>query len=111
FGGAKGLSHRGMLPTGETALFMLAGAGLEARLEALAMLSPESPLARGGILSIEPVRDGEPAMSGRLLLDGEWVEKLLTGREPAPQFGPGFPAKQIATQMEWRDAVLSPGTA
>ncbi len=111
FGGARGTNHRGMLPTGETAQFMLAGTDLKSRLGIHARLSPDAPLPKAGILSLEPVRDGEPAMSGRIILEQEWVDKLLTGREPAPQFGPGFPAKHILTEMEWADAVLSPGTA
>src|SRR5262249_51929803 len=37
FGGARGASHRGLLPTGETAQFVLAGADLEKRLAVQAM--------------------------------------------------------------------------
>lgn len=110
FGGVRGENHRGVLPTGETAQFILAGDDLEARLEVQRMLSPEHWFAKRHVLWLEPVREGEPRMSGRLILDPEIVEQLTTGTVSLPRFGSGFPAEHVETALEWDDIVLHPDT-
>lgn len=110
FGGVKAANHRGILPTGETAQFILAGDDLEKRLEVQALLSSEHWLAQKHILWLEPVREGEPIMSGRLILDPEVVEQLTTGIVSKPRFSTDFPAEHVETQMEWDDLVLHPNT-
>ena len=105
-GGVKGGNHRGMQPTVETALFILAGTNLQKKLDAQQMIT-NSRLMKEGILFIEPVRDGEPKMSGRLRMTQEWIDRLLFGREPDMKFSPDFPAKQLTTKMTWDDLVLT----
>jgi hypothetical protein len=109
-GGVKGQNHRGLLPTGETALAILAGGDPAMRMFIQAFLQPDAKLAREGLLFIETVREGEPPMSGRLILPQNIADHLLFGREPAPRFGPDFPAKQVTTAMSWDDVVLPPAT-
>ena len=110
FGGVKAANHRGILPTGETAQFILAGDDLEKRLEVQAMLSGEHWFAKKHILWLETVREGEPLMSGRLILDPEVVEQLTTGIISKPRFSTDFPAEHIETEMDWKDLVLHPNT-
>lgn len=110
FGGVKGTNHRGLLPTGETAQFILAGDDLEKRLEVQCILSSEHWFAQKHILWLEPVREGEPVMSGRIVLDPEIVEQLTIGTVSKPRFSIDFPAEYIETAMEWDDLVLHPGT-
>jgi len=110
FGGVKGTNHRGILPTGETAQFILAGENLEKRLEVKRILSSEHWFAHKRILWLEPVREGEPTMSGRLVLDDELVELLTVGKVSKPRFSLDFPAEYIETEMEWDDLVLHPHT-
>jgi len=110
FGGVKGANHRGILPTGETAQFILAGSDLEKRLEVHRMLSDAHWFARKHILWLEPVREGEPLMSGRLILDPEVVEMLTLGTVSRPRFSTDFPAEHIETEMDWDDLVLHPDT-
>jgi hypothetical protein len=109
FGGVKGLNHRGTLPTGETVMFLLAGSDAKARLALLPLFSEESFLFREKILSLESMRNGEPALSGRLLLDAEFAEVFTTGKVGLPQLSMNFPAEHISTQMEWDDLVLPEG--
>ena len=106
FGGVRGSNHRGLLPTGETAQFILAGNDLSKRITVQQLLTDDI-LIKQGILSIEPVKDGEPLMSGRIIPDGEWLNKVLTGNETVPKFSPDFPAKRISTAMTWDDLVLN----
>jgi hypothetical protein len=110
FGGVKGATHRGILPTGETAQFVVAGNDLEKRLGLQRVLGSEHWFARERILRLEPVREGEPVMSGRLVLDPEVVEQIVTGRVSRPAFSVEFPAEHIETLMDWDDLVLHPAT-
>ncbi|MBC7893006.1 MAG: ATP-binding protein [Sphingobacteriaceae bacterium] len=105
-GGVRGKQHRGVLPTGETALFLLAGSDPTRRLEARRFLEEESTLFQHGLLRLGEVADDEPALSARLLLAPEWVEKLMTGRERFPKFSPQFPAERLSTALTWNDLVL-----
>ena len=110
FGGVKGANHRGILPTGETAQFVLAGDDLEKRLDVQRILSSEHWFWQKRILWLEPVREGEPVMSGRLILDPEIVEEITVGKVSKPRFSAEFPAEYIETKMDWDDLVLHPGT-
>lgn len=110
FGGAKGQQHRGILPTGETVLFVLAGASLQERLPLMQLFNSDHWLARERILSLETVREGEPPLSGRLLLEPEWVEMVLTEQLTPPRFSTQFPAEALATNLSWDDLVLPPET-
>jgi AAA+ superfamily predicted ATPase len=107
FGGVKGTNHRSMLPTGETAQFILAGTAIEKRLYVQQLFSEEHFFHRQGILWLEPIKDGEPAMSGRIVIGQEWIDKILLEKETAPRFGLDFPAKRITTEMTWDDLVLN----
>lgn len=110
FGGTRGSNHRGILPTGETAQFILAGEDIEKRMEIQNLLNSEHWFAQEHILWLESVREGEPAMSGRLILDDEVVELLTTGHITKPRFSMDFPAEHIETEMDWDDLVLNPQT-
>ena len=110
FGGVKGGNHRGVLPTGETAQFILAGNDLEKRLAVQHILSSDHWLAKEHILWLETVREGEPLMSGRLILNPEIVELLTMGVASKPRFSMDFPAEYIETEMSWEDLVLQPNT-
>ena len=106
FGGVKGTSHRGMLPTGETAQFILAGNDIEGRLNVQHMFAEDHFFYRNNILWLEPVKEGEPVMSGRIVVAQEVLDKILLNKETVPRFGLDFPAKKISTEMNWSDLVL-----
>jgi AAA+ superfamily predicted ATPase len=110
FGGVRGTNHRGILPTGETAQFILAGDDLEKRLDVQRLFGSDHWFARKHILWLEPVREGEPVMSGRLVLNPEILEQLTTGKISRPRFSSDFPAERIETDMIWDDLVLRPAT-
>ena len=111
FGGAKGVHHRGILPTGETVQFILGGKDPDLRIALMQLFDEDHFFYRNDILWLETVLGGEPALSGRLILSPEWVAFLLTGREIRPKFSPDFPAKLATTRMEWSDLVLHSFTA
>ena len=105
-GGARGRQHRGFLPTGDTALFLLAGSDMDERLQWHARLTNEHPLVQRGVIFLDDPVDNEPPMSGRLNIDNDNAERLLTGKVRAPRMSFRFPAQRLETGMEWDDLVL-----
>jgi AAA+ superfamily predicted ATPase len=110
FGGVKGTNHRGMLPTGETAQFILAGVSIPDRLSVHKYFTEDHFFFKQNILWLEPVKEGEPTMSGRIIMGQDWVDKILLDKETIPRFGLDFPAKKITTNMVWEDVVLNQQT-
>lgn len=110
FGGLVGLSHGGFLPTGETAMFMLAGDDINARLRYHHLFNADHFLYGHNILRLEHRHTEEPPLSAALHMSPEYVERLTTGRPYHPPFSPEFPAQLITTEYEWSDLVLEPGT-
>jgi len=106
FGGVKGKNHRGVLPTGETLQFLIAGQDVAKRIQVMEQMK-KSVLLKYEILNLEPVAAGEPEMSGRLSVSDEWVEKILTGKSSLPAFGPDFPAQKIETERSWDSLVMA----
>lgn len=109
-GGVKGNNHRGMLPTGETAQFIIAGTDIAKRLHIQKLLLNESVLVKENMVWIDSIKDGEPVMSGRLIIANDVLGKLLTGEELPPKFSSDFPAKRVFTAMDWSDLVLNDQT-
>jgi len=79
-GGARGTHFRGFLPTGETALFLLAGDDMEQRTQVQQLFTPDHFFNRKKILWLQDVEPGEPAMSGRIILSPEYIELFITGK-------------------------------
>lgn len=110
FGGVKATNHRSILPTGETAQFIIGGADIAERLQVQQNFNEEHFFFTNNILWLEPVKEGEPKMSGRIILAQDWIDKILFNVESSPRFGLDFPAKKVVTNMNWDDVVLHPHT-
>ena len=106
FGGWKGLSHGGFLPTGETASFILAGDDVERRGDVLRLFGREHWFYRRDILRLEGAGEGEPLLSGQLRVSDGFLSRVLLGEEYKPDYSTGFPAKRVTTELEWKDLVL-----
>ncbi|WP_034246518.1 ATP-binding protein [Aquimarina atlantica] len=109
-GGVRGKGHRGFLPSGETALFLLAGENLEDRFQIQHLFSPDHWFAKKQILRLAEPEKNEPEMSGQLIMDREYVEKITLGKITRPSFSSDFPAARITTQQTWDDLVLPKST-
>lgn len=110
FGGVKNSSHSGFLPTGETALYLLAGDDLDLRFALMEMFDEEHIFHQKNILSLEDAGKGDPRWCGALVPSMEIIDLVTRGYVRPPRFGNDFPAKQISTSMDWEDLVLSPMT-
>lgn len=106
FGGWKGLSHGGFLPTGETASFILAGEDMEKKKAVIRMFQRDHWFYTQNILRLEGAGEGEPFLSGQLRPSEEFLSHVLLDREYKPDYNIGFPAKRITTPLEWEDMVL-----
>jgi hypothetical protein len=108
FGGARGGAHPGMLPTCETAVFILAGDDLLRRIEVMQLFEASHPFARLGMLRTSLPEGAESLQSARLRVETEYLNRFTSGQRHKPDFGAGFPAKLISTRLGWDDLVVAP---
>ncbi|MEM6342501.1 MAG: ATP-binding protein [Bacteroidota bacterium] len=109
-GGQRGKQFRGMIPTGETALFLLAGNDLSQRLRLQQYFHPDYWLNQKRVLWLGAVEEGEPALAAKLVLAPEYLDILIQGFETPPRFSLQFPAQKVETALEWSDLVLNKTT-
>ncbi|MDH7444124.1 ATP-binding protein [Aquimarina sp. 2201CG14-23] len=110
FGGVKGKNHRGIIPTGETVQFVIGGSDVQKRIQLTEMFYEDHLFTQEGVLYMDAVPSGEPRMSGRLIMDEEYIELFTTGKLLKPTMSKDFPAERIETQMNWDDLVLQSKT-
>ncbi|MXV49678.1 AAA family ATPase [Pedobacter sp. HMF7647] len=111
FGGLKGTSHSGFLPTGETVLFLLAGNDLGKRFKVQQLFDTEHLFKIHNILWLGSSPANEPVFSGQLLINDEYVDLFTGGKLRKPSFSMDFPAKRITTTLDWEDLVLDRHTS
>lgn len=107
FGGWKGVTHGGFLPTGETAAFILAANNLEKRFKVTKLFEHDHFFHKANILKLETTQDNEPFLSGKLSISGEYLHKCTTGETHKPDYNIHFPAKLIETKLTKDDLILS----
>lgn len=108
FGGLRSQGHNGFLPTGETAMFLLAGTHLARRFALHRLFDGSHFFARHGILSLHRSNADEPLWSGQLCISREYLDYFTTGRSNPPPFSHEFPAKVLQTNECWDDLVVEP---
>lgn len=108
FGGWKGQTHGGFLPTCETAAFILAGRDVAKRLGIIPLFEDGHFFASNGILRLDHQSSGEPFFSGVLRITTDYLNRLTSGIQHKPDYSIDFPAKLITTKLRWDDLVLAP---
>ncbi len=106
FGGVQTAAHCGFIPTGETAMFILAGEDMAARLQVQRLFEPDHLFARTGLLHLGSVSPADPLMSGALLVAREQLCQLTSGLVRRPRFSSEFPARRVETELSWEQLVL-----
>ncbi|WMJ72690.1 ATP-binding protein [Cytophagaceae bacterium ABcell3] len=106
FGGVKAKNHRGMIPTGETLLYILAGNDPNTR-KRCSLIFSESILFNKGIVYLGETSSYEPKWAGALLPDEEYAELFINEKVSKPKLSREFPAQIIETSLDWSDLVLS----
>lgn len=107
FGGKKGKNHTGFIPTGETAMFILAGNDLKKRFSLQRCFDGMHRFSRENILNFEEMEKNEPMLSGAISVSQEVLDLFTLGEARKPNFSPEFPAKLLTTNMDWEDLVLN----
>jgi AAA+ superfamily predicted ATPase len=110
FGGFSGAAHGGFLPTAETAMFLLAGDDIRARLHLHYLFRRDYYLYTRNIVRMHHQHPDEPPLSSALQITPEYLERISTGRSYHPPFSLEFPAQKIITAYDWQDLVLSSQT-
>lgn len=108
FGGMAGKKHNGFLPTGETAVFLLAGGDLANRFMYTSLFDEDHYFFKHNILSLTTSIENEPKLSGALSLSEEFLSRFTLGGIYQPAFTSRFPAKRLTTSLDWKDLILSP---
>lgn len=106
FGGWKGTSHNGFLPTGETAAFLLALHSDEKRKTVVNLFGQEHWYYKENILRLEGQGIGEPFLSGKLCVSDEFLAKIFHDGSYRPDYSSDFPARRMETKLDWEDLVL-----
>jgi hypothetical protein len=109
-GGIRGKQFRGFLPSGETALFLLAGDELHKRFEYSRLFGSEHYFAQKNLLWLENPEPGEPPLSGKLEIGRDFLELFIQGKISRPRMSIDFPAEFITTELNDDDLVLSSST-
>lgn len=110
-GGVRATNQRSFLPTGETALFLVAEGDLEKRIAIQEFFSPDHFFHKNQILWLEEVPEGEPKISGKIILSEEYVDLFTIGKINPPKYSSKFPAKLTTTQLQAEDLIIAPSTA
>ena len=105
FGGIKGEKHGGLLPTLETASFIIAGENLETRLEILQSLDTSSYLRRNNILTVAEVKPNEPTWAGEINISSEFLSFAILNESFKPKYSSEFPAQKIDTKLKINQAI------
>lgn len=94
------------IPSGETALFILADGNLTLRFELLKLFDERYTLRKASFIQLEAAAKNEPEWSGALVPSHELLDLVTRGYVRPPEFSSDFPAKRITTDMTWDDLIL-----
>ncbi|MCL1123737.1 ATP-binding protein [Shewanella surugensis] len=108
FGGRKGQVHSGFLPTGETAMFIIAGNDLNKRLQLLSLFDSGHVFSQEQVLVFRSSSSDEPLLTCLLTVSCEFINRILRNRHDLLDYSSTFPAKRITSDLEWEDLVLPP---
>jgi hypothetical protein len=110
FGGAPSTAGQPFLPTGETALWLLADRDLTRRFEVATLFSDNHFFQTEQILRLETQVNQTSILGGQLVIGEHWLAAFCMGRAGGPAFSAEFPAQPVTTEMEREDIVLHPAT-
>jgi hypothetical protein len=106
-GGFRGKNFRGFIPTGETAVFLLAGDDWRHGLTLQKLFWTDHPFAVKKILWLGEVEPGEPAISGKLILSQDYIDMLAHNQVVAPHHSVQFPAQLVTTTRNRSELVVN----
>lgn len=109
-GGVKLKNYRGIIPTGQTLQFIIGHHDPKVRSLVTGLFHEDHLFARKDILTLSPVQNGEPRLSGMLVIDQEYLDLWTLGKSLPPSLSEDFPAEKIETNLNWKDLILAEET-
>lgn len=112
-GGYVKRTSQQFIPTLQTVLFTCAGSNKAQQQLVYRELVLEGSLMKKQIVALLSFDDSGPSLSDKELipeLAEEYVQFLLQGRQPRPDFGKNFPAKLLTTDKTWDQLILGQHT-
>ena len=106
FGGLAA-SHGGFMPTIETAAFVLCGDNLARRLDLVDLFQPAHALRKEQLLDLDTGASQQGLFASALAIHPQQLGRLTRGSDYRLDFSASFPARPLATVLEWQDLVLS----
>jgi AAA+ superfamily predicted ATPase len=103
-------SENSLLPTAETALFLLAGNDLRRRLKIQTIFEPEHLFYKESVIDLGETSKGQSMYDGVLSLSSAHRDLFVTNKYRKPRFSTDFPAHLLTTKLEWDDMILAPQT-
>ncbi len=110
FGGLKGTTHNGFLPTGETTIFLLSLNDLRHRFNLIQYFAGDHYFQKHKIITLEKDNSAEPQLSGKLVISREYLSLLTEDKVYDPAFSSEFPASKLETKLSWDDLILEETT-
>ncbi|WP_109438869.1 ATP-binding protein [Aquimarina sp. AU119] len=111
FGGLLLEGHLGLIPTAETAMFLLAGDDLNKRLQYHTLITQDFLPIRQGMINVSRTKGNNPLLSSIWMIANEYVANIVTGTPYQAMYSPDFPAQQLHTKLSWQDLIVSRSTA
>lgn len=99
-----------LLPTAETALFLIAGSNIKLRIEAGKLFDSDHIFYRKGVLDVLNNTQSGSQYDGELKLNPDYVDSFLFNTLRRPKYSTDFPAHLLSTELEWNDLILNPVT-
>lgn len=107
---AKSQSGIALLPTAETALFIIAGEDIDLRLRAGVIFETEHLFYKQSVISIGETPKEEPVFNGIISLSSSFADLFIRNKYSRPRFSSDFPAHLLQTRLDWDDLLLMPST-
>lgn len=104
----KTRSETALLPSPETALFILADANLTLRLQFQAMFGVQHLFYKQSVLQLGHTGFGEPELNAKMALSQNYQDLFVMNQAGSPRFSEDFPAQLLTTNMDWDDLYLMP---
>ena len=93
-----------------TLLFLLGDTTIEAQASFWELFTPNAPLRTTDLMEW-PTNNDIPTLNFIPRLSPSFLQQLLTGQPPHPQYAPDFPATPLTTTKTWDDLILGERTA
>jgi hypothetical protein len=99
-----------LLPSGETALYLLAGDDYQYRNIYTHLFEADHLFYRKGVLDLKHSDEHSPASTGILSISKSYLDLFTFNQYRKPKYSTEFPAHLLTTKLSWEDLILNEGT-